>query len=158
MGFYVLAFAASAPVPGSSTKQAKPKPGLPGLTPVKKAASGTPTGTSTPFASYRLKYQSSFCPTASEADKQTLPCSLWSISKSMKTASEEQKKELMAKRAALYKAASSGKTEEEKKKATADAKALYSRMYAMYCTAEKASTDPACTNELMKRMYGSKKK
>merc|ERR1719506_616327 len=141
-----------------STKQAKPKGGLPGLTPAKKANAeikAAPTTTPTPYAAYRAKLQSSFCPTAQGTDKETVACKSWSITEQMKKASADEKKKLTEQRLAMYREVGK-KTEEEKKAAGLAAKALYTRMFAGYCTGDK-STDPLCVNALMRKMYGAVK-
>ena len=73
----------------------------------------------------------------------------------MKTASSDRKKRLFTQKTELFKAAAN-RTTEERKKAGAEAKALYTRMYAKFCTATKMTSEPACSNELMKKMYGGK--
>merc|ERR1719240_882652 len=152
-----LAQEASAP-----KKLGKAKPGLPGITPQKKAASAAKTSaavpggappSSTPFASYRLKLQGAYCPSAPDTDKSSLACKTYALTKEMRAASEEQKKSLMAQKMQLYRDANA-KSETEKKAATVAAKTLYTKAYAKYCVGTKLTSDPVCTNDLMKKMYG----
>ena len=90
------------------------KTGLPGMTPAKKAAaaaksaakSTAATGVATPaapapYAQYRFKLQEAFCPKAEAADKATLACKSYAISKQMKTATEEEKTSLAARKCLL---------------------------------------------------------
>merc|ERR1711988_1240973 len=63
------------------------------------------------------------------------------------------KKSLMAQKMQLYRDANA-KSETEKKAATVAAKTLYTKAYAKYCVGTKLTSDPVCTNDLMKKMYG----
>jgi len=107
----------------------------------------------TPYAAYRLKLQSSFCPTANSVDKQSVACKSYDITTQMKGASDDQKKKLMVQKMDLYKVAAT-KSAEERKQAAAEANALYTRMYANFCTKQKKTTEPVCSNSLMQKMYG----
>lgn len=147
------------------------KTGLPGMTPAKKemaaqktaskAAKGNPIAAasppSAPYAQYRLKLQEAYCPTADKTDKASLACKSYAISKQMKGATEEMKKQLIARKQKLY-ADEGRKTDEEKKQTTHAAKELYTKAFAKYCVGTQTTSDPVCTNLLMKKMYGPQKK
>jgi len=144
------------------------KEGLPGLTPAKKVKEAVKSGAIPmnglgggpspsqgpgPYAAYRLKLQSAYCPTASPEDKLSTACKSYEISRQMRSASAEQKKALTDQRTKMFQEVST-KSEAEKKAAGAAAKALYTRMFAHLCTGSKVNSEPACTDNLMKKMYG----
>ena len=146
------------------------KTGLPGLTPAKKATAAVKAGAkaekagaapgSVPAAHYmefRQKLQASYCPKADAADKATLACKSFSLTKQIKAAtSEEEKKKLTERKTKMYQD-EGRKNDAEKKTATQAAKALYTKAYAKYCVESKVQTDEVCTNSIMKKMYGGGK-
>jgi len=156
--------AAPAAAPAASTEKKPKKAGLPGITPAKKAATEVkiaaktgvtnPPAPPAPYNEYRLKLQEAICPHAEPAEKETLACRSYAITKQMKaTTSPEAKKALAQKKVNLYQAAEK-KSDADKKTSTQALKALYTKAYAKYCTSSRIKTDDACTNPLMKRMYG----
>lgn len=149
--------AAAQATTAEGVKQAAPKGGLPAMTPAKKISNAVPGAVTTPYTAFRLKLQASYCPLATAAaEKDSLTCKAYEIAQKMKAAkSEEEKKVLTADRLKLF--YDSGKRSEEDKKAAAvAAKALYTKMFAGYCTGSKAA-EALCTNELMKKLYGGPK-
>ena len=155
---------AAAPAPAASTEKKPRKAGLPGITPAKKAATEVkiaaktgvtnPPAPPAPYNEYRLKLQEAYCPHAEPAEKETLACRSYAITKQMKaTTSPETKKSLAQKKLNLYQSADK-KSDADKKTATQALKALYTKAYARYCISSRIKTDDACTNPLMKRMYG----
>jgi len=124
------------------------KPGLPGVTPIKKAGTDP-----TQYNAFRAKYLGAFCPTASAEDKVKPPCKMHDITQKLKTATEAEKVHLAAERTKISDAAKN-RTEEQKKAQSKVNMMLYKKMYAAYCTPDKKDTDAACTNALMKRIYG----
>lgn len=143
---------ANAYVPGDLPQPKPTRPGLPGLTPAKKASSGS----SVPFAEHRFALLDNYCPTATPEELSgSYVCDYFAITKKMRTATAEEKKALSAQRSKLF-ADLAKRTDEQKKTAVKKNLAIYKNMYAKYCTSDRLST-PACTNETFKKIYGSAK-
>lgn len=107
------------------------------------------------ISSLRYKLSQSFCPSADDASKTLLACKNYEISHAIRATKETaEKAKLGEQRKALY-AEAAKKSDAEKKQAAADHKQLYSKAFAKYCVG--APTSDVCTNELMKKMYGSAK-
>ena len=78
----------------------------------------------------------------------------YAITKQIRQATDSAAKQaLQARKLKLFTDAER-KADTEKKAATQALKALYTKAYARYCTPDKIKTDAACTNPLMKKMYG----
>ena len=151
-----LSLCAALSWPGSSSKT---KTGLPGATPVKKAiASANSGGMPSPYAEFRYKLASAFCPTATGEDKASMACQSFALTKKLKEATdpEEKKRLLGVKKKLLGAMQQQTATDEEKKKTMMMARARYTKFYAAYCTGDRATSDDACTNTLMKKLYGPK--
>jgi len=106
------------------------------------------------FNSFRFKFSSAYCPTASESEKQLLACKNFELSQRLKSADDTTKKTIAEEKKKMF-AAAAAKGTEEKKTALAAHKAMFTKAYAMYC-GNKAS-DEACSNELMKKLYSGEK-
>lgn len=139
-------------------KQPRPKPGLPGLTPVKKAAEQARTGEQVKYTQFRNAFQGAFCPTAQGEDKFSIACKMYAFNQKLKAATTpEEKKAINTDRMAMFtQLRTKFSSAEEKKILAQKAKAIYTKAYATYCTPDKANTDAACTNTYMKKLYGPK--
>lgn len=82
------------------------------------------------------------------------PCKLYEINKRLKQASDDKVKASIKAEAQKIYEVSKTKSPEERKRTKAELKAFYTRAYASYCTPDKIQKDAACTNDLMKKMYG----
>ena len=103
----------------------------------------------------RFKLQAAFCPTASEEEKQSLPCKFYDIARNMRTAKSAMAKvKLVAIRSKMFEAEES-KPAEEKKAVQAQIKALYTKAWAVYCT-DAHKDESVCTRDSMKSLYGPK--
>ena len=109
---------------------------------------------SEPYSEYRLKLQEAYCPRALEEEKATLACRSYAITKQIKLATTSEAKQALQQRKLKLFTDAEKKSDAEKKKGTQALKALYTKAYALYCTSIRIKSDAACTNPLMKKMYG----
>lgn len=113
-------------------------------------------GAKTIWHQQRFKLQEAFCPTASEEEKQSLPCRFYEIQKQIKTSKrvKEAKIQLVNRRAAMFDEEES-KPEEIKKARKAQYNALYAKAWAMYCS-DAHKDESICSNPGMRTLYGPK--
>ena len=109
-------------------------------------------GAKTIWHQQRFKLQAAFCPTASEEEKQSLPCRFYEIQNQIKTSRKikEAKIELVNRRAKMFDEEES-QPEEIKKARKAQYNTLYAKAWAMYCS-DAHKDESICSNSGMKTL------